>query len=157
MCETGCSAHRLCATDRASGALFTCSVAGKVNRGWLPGKALVRCTVRLSTCVAAPHSPEPPAATFPLLADELGEAVWPADPAGPPLPQATTAATVAAARAAAGTLAAARRTIRRLSPGDVRLRGTSIVSSPFPGHGHLPRFPLTGRAGNWTPLSCPRF
>src|SRR5947209_954966 len=101
VCDTGCSAHRLCATDRAWAALLTFSVAGKLNRGWLPGRAFVRCTVRVSTCAAAPHSPEPLAARFPLLPDELGEAelggaVWPAAGAEP-LPQAATAATVAAA------------------------------------------------------------
>ena len=70
--------------------------------------------------MAAPHSPEPPAARLPRPDGELGPAAGVA-----PLPQAATPAAAAAASAAAGT-AEARRAARHLLPGDVRGRDTGM-------------------------------
>ena len=131
MWATGGSAHRLCTTDWVRGALLTFSVAGNVNRAWLPGRASERCTVRLSTLVAAPHSPDPLAATLPL-AVELGEAFAPV-PVVELLPQAATVAAAATASAAAGTVRKARRD--RPPARDVRLRGTSMRLLRFPAMG----------------------
>ena len=151
ICATGFRLHRLCATDCAWDALSTCSVAGKANRAWLPGRASERCTVRLSTCVAAPHSAGPLAATVPPL--------WPANwarrdgrrhGAEPPLPQ---AATHGGGRRGehhgAGRGGGRARHPPPVPRETCACAARALCLLPFPaGHGHVTgRSPLTGRAG----------